>query len=181
MKPLRLNDATELPEGITHRNEAYRLFFLNDKVRNKLTGNVFLHNRISTAKYSVLTFFPKFLYEQFSKYANLFFLFTICIQVKKTKQNKKTKNKEKQRKKKRKKEKKKEKKRKKEKKKKERKRKKEKKKKKKEKEIKRSKEKRKEKEKKRKKKKSVMRSHNSKYPMCLPQIHILPCSLYWSC
>lgn len=36
----------------------------------------FLHNRISTAKYNFLTFLPKFLYEQFSKYANIFFLFT---------------------------------------------------------------------------------------------------------
>ncbi|KAI9599439.1 hypothetical protein BDF19DRAFT_470419 [Syncephalis fuscata] len=40
----------------------------------------FLHNRVSTAKYNIVTFLPKFLYEQFSKYANLFFLFTSCIQ-----------------------------------------------------------------------------------------------------
>ncbi|KAJ2782664.1 aminophospholipid translocase [Coemansia javaensis] len=40
----------------------------------------FGHNRVSTAKYSLLTFLPKFLFEQFSKYANLFFLFTGCIQ-----------------------------------------------------------------------------------------------------
>ncbi|KAJ1932216.1 aminophospholipid translocase, partial [Linderina macrospora] len=38
------------------------------------------HNRVSTAKYNVLTFMPKFLFEQFSKYANVFFLFTACIQ-----------------------------------------------------------------------------------------------------
>ncbi|KAJ1950314.1 aminophospholipid translocase, partial [Linderina pennispora] len=38
------------------------------------------HNRVSTAKYNVLTFLPKFLFEQFSKYANVFFLFTACIQ-----------------------------------------------------------------------------------------------------
>ncbi|KAI8324877.1 phospholipid-translocating P-type ATPase [Martensiomyces pterosporus] len=38
------------------------------------------HNRVSTAKYNVLTFLPKFLFEQFSKYANVFFLFTGCIQ-----------------------------------------------------------------------------------------------------
>ncbi|KAJ2821011.1 aminophospholipid translocase, partial [Coemansia erecta] len=38
------------------------------------------HNRVSTAKYSVLSFLPKFLFEQFSKYANVFFLFTGCIQ-----------------------------------------------------------------------------------------------------
>ncbi|KAJ2466618.1 aminophospholipid translocase [Coemansia sp. RSA 2322] len=38
------------------------------------------HNRVSTAKYNSLTFLPKFLLEQFSKYANVFFLFTGCIQ-----------------------------------------------------------------------------------------------------
>ncbi|KAJ2163162.1 aminophospholipid translocase [Coemansia sp. RSA 552] len=37
-------------------------------------------NKVSTAKYNFVTFLPKFLFEQFSKYANLFFLFTGCIQ-----------------------------------------------------------------------------------------------------
>ena len=37
-------------------------------------------NHVSTAKYNVATFLPKFLYEQFSKYANLFFLFTAVLQ-----------------------------------------------------------------------------------------------------
>ena len=47
---------------------------LNDEQR-------FLHNKIFTAKYTVVTFLPKFLYEEFSKYANLFFLFVSGIQV----------------------------------------------------------------------------------------------------
>ncbi|KAG1141090.1 hypothetical protein G6F38_008662 [Rhizopus arrhizus] len=46
---------------------------LNDQQR-------FLHNRVFTAKYTVITFLPKFLYEEFSKYANLFFLFISGIQ-----------------------------------------------------------------------------------------------------
>ncbi|GAA5877115.1 hypothetical protein JCM8547_008961 [Rhodosporidiobolus lusitaniae] len=37
-------------------------------------------NSVSTSKYNVVTFVPKFLAEQFSKYANIFFLFTACIQ-----------------------------------------------------------------------------------------------------
>lgn len=37
-------------------------------------------NYISTTKYNIATFLPKFLFEQFSKYANLFFLFTSVIQ-----------------------------------------------------------------------------------------------------
>ncbi|KAJ3361014.1 hypothetical protein GGF32_007821 [Allomyces javanicus] len=40
----------------------------------------FLHNGISTAKYTPWSFLPKFLREQFGKYANVFFLFTACIQ-----------------------------------------------------------------------------------------------------
>lgn len=46
---------------------------LNDEQR-------FLHNRIFTAKYTIVTFLPRFLYEEFSKYANLFFLFISGIQ-----------------------------------------------------------------------------------------------------
>lgn len=38
----------------------------------------FITNRISTSKYSILTFLPKFLFEQFRKYSNIFFL---CIAV----------------------------------------------------------------------------------------------------
>lgn len=41
----------------------------------------FLHNRVFTAKYTAVTFLPKFLFEEFSKYANLFFLFISGIQV----------------------------------------------------------------------------------------------------
>lgn len=37
-------------------------------------------NYISTTKYNIITFVPKFLLEQFSKYANLFFLFTAILQ-----------------------------------------------------------------------------------------------------
>jgi phospholipid-transporting ATPase len=37
-------------------------------------------NAVYTTKYSVITFVPKFLFEQFSRYANLFFLAIACIQ-----------------------------------------------------------------------------------------------------
>ncbi|KAI9355344.1 hypothetical protein DFJ73DRAFT_825210 [Zopfochytrium polystomum] len=40
----------------------------------------YLHNGITTAKYNVFTFLFRFLFEQFSKYANLFFLFIGVIQ-----------------------------------------------------------------------------------------------------
>lgn len=38
--------------------------------------NIFSSNVISTAKYSYISFIPKFLFEQFRRYANIFFL---CI------------------------------------------------------------------------------------------------------
>ncbi|KAK5946682.1 aminophospholipid translocase [Knufia obscura] len=55
-----------------------RIIMLNDPATNKSNG--WVDNHISTQKYNVATFLPKFLYEQFSKYANLFFLFTAILQ-----------------------------------------------------------------------------------------------------
>lgn len=42
----------------------------------------FMSNSVSTAKYNIITFLPKFLFEEFSKSANVFFLFISGIQVK---------------------------------------------------------------------------------------------------
>lgn len=55
-----------------------RLIQLNNPAAN--AANKWSDNHVSTAKYNVVTFLPKFLYEQFSKYANLFFLFTAILQ-----------------------------------------------------------------------------------------------------
>ncbi|KKK21664.1 hypothetical protein AOCH_003549 [Aspergillus ochraceoroseus] len=55
-----------------------RLIMLNNAPANAV--HKFVDNHVSTAKYNLITFFPKFLYEQFSKYANLFFLFTAVLQ-----------------------------------------------------------------------------------------------------
>ncbi|KAL8927553.1 MAG: hypothetical protein Q9208_002358 [Pyrenodesmia sp. 3 TL-2023] len=55
-----------------------RLIYLNNPPAN--AGNRYVDNHVSTAKYNVATFLPKFLFEQFSKYANLFFLFTAVLQ-----------------------------------------------------------------------------------------------------
>lgn len=64
-------NAGEGGERIIHVNNSE----LNDQQK-------FLHNRVFTAKYTAFTFLFKFLYEEFSKYANLFFLFISGIQVK---------------------------------------------------------------------------------------------------
>ena len=55
-----------------------RVVELNNPPAN--AANRYLDNKVSTAKYNVATFLPKFLYEQFSKYSNLFFLFTAGLQ-----------------------------------------------------------------------------------------------------
>jgi phospholipid-transporting ATPase len=55
-----------------------RMIHLNNPPAN--TTSKFVDNHISTAKYNPATFLPKFLYEQFSKYANVFFLFTAILQ-----------------------------------------------------------------------------------------------------
>lgn len=55
-----------------------RVIHLNNPPANSTSK--FLDNHVSTAKYNVATFIPKFLFEQFSKYANLFFLFTAGLQ-----------------------------------------------------------------------------------------------------
>src|SRR2546423_4743795 len=55
-----------------------RIIQLNNSPAN--AANRWVDNHVSTAKYNVATFLPKFLYEQFSKYANLFFLFTAVLQ-----------------------------------------------------------------------------------------------------
>jgi phospholipid-transporting ATPase len=70
----RLIGRTTVKERIGERIIYVNNTELNDQQR-------FLHNRVFTAKYTVITFLPKFLYEEFSKYANLFFLFISGIQV----------------------------------------------------------------------------------------------------
>lgn len=55
-----------------------RIIHLNNPPANQ--ANKYVDNHVSTAKYNVATFIPKFLFEQFSKYANVFFLFTSALQ-----------------------------------------------------------------------------------------------------
>lgn len=55
-----------------------RIIFLNNPPAN--AANKYIDNHVSTAKYNFITFLPKFLFEQFSKFANIFFLFTAALQ-----------------------------------------------------------------------------------------------------
>lgn len=55
-----------------------RIIYMND--RSAAASQGYGDNHISTTKYNAATFLPKFFFQEFSKYANLFFLFTSCIQ-----------------------------------------------------------------------------------------------------
>ena len=55
-----------------------RIIHLNNPPANSAIK--YLNNHVSTAKYNIASFVPKFIFEQFSKYANLFFLFTAALQ-----------------------------------------------------------------------------------------------------
>lgn len=55
-----------------------RIIHLNNPPAN--AANKYVDNHVSTAKYNFASFLPKFLIEQFSKIANVFFLFTAALQ-----------------------------------------------------------------------------------------------------
>ena len=58
---------------------ADRFIYLNDPEHN--LGISYVANTIRTCKYSLWSFLPLFLFEQFRRYANIFFLIQACIQV----------------------------------------------------------------------------------------------------
>uniref|UniRef100_A0A8C5BFC6 Phospholipid-transporting ATPase n=1 Tax=Gadus morhua TaxID=8049 RepID=A0A8C5BFC6_GADMO len=66
-------DSTEKTSMADHGDS--RLIFLNQQQYTK-----FCSNRVSTAKYNLLTFLPRFLYSQFRRAANSFFLFIALLQ-----------------------------------------------------------------------------------------------------
>lgn len=55
--------------------------FRRIQVNQKLQELKFKKNSISTSKYNLFTFIPKFLFEQFQKYSNIFFFFIVLMQV----------------------------------------------------------------------------------------------------
>lgn len=65
-------------KNIDPTNLGPREIYILNQTQNASFG--YFGNHISTTKYNAVTFLPKFLFEQFSKYANLFFLFTSIIQ-----------------------------------------------------------------------------------------------------
>ncbi|KAI8825014.1 uncharacterized protein EV422DRAFT_492579 [Fimicolochytrium jonesii] len=68
-----------LDRNAGNKEAVERTIYVNDPIKNSQFK--YIHNGISTAKYNPATFLPKFLLEQFRRYANLFFLFTGTIQL----------------------------------------------------------------------------------------------------
>jgi phospholipid-transporting ATPase len=59
------------------RKKTNRVLSVNPTSRDH---NTFRSNKISTTKYNLFTFIPKFLFEQFRRYANCFFLAIVLLQ-----------------------------------------------------------------------------------------------------
>ena len=82
--PPRKTPGSKFKFGIPGRNKpdpstlGPRIIHLNNPPAN--AANKYVNNHVSTTKYNIATIIPKFLFEQFSKYANLFFLFTAILQ-----------------------------------------------------------------------------------------------------
>uniref|UniRef100_A0A4W3IKH9 Phospholipid-transporting ATPase n=1 Tax=Callorhinchus milii TaxID=7868 RepID=A0A4W3IKH9_CALMI len=70
---LKTEDASE--KTSLADQEDMRTIFINQPPETK-----FCNNRVSTAKYNVVTFLPRFLYSQFRRAANSFFLFIALLQ-----------------------------------------------------------------------------------------------------
>jgi hypothetical protein len=62
---------------IIRNNDQTRLI----KINRQLQEVKFCSNSISTSKYNAFTFVPKFLFEQFRKYSNIFFFMIVLLQV----------------------------------------------------------------------------------------------------
>ncbi|KAI8090920.1 uncharacterized protein B0P05DRAFT_463626 [Gilbertella persicaria] len=82
-KPPLKRDMKEKFQDLFRRNKRVtdgspRTIYINSQPLND--QQKFISNSISTAKYNLFTFLPKFLYEEFSKSANVFFLFISGIQ-----------------------------------------------------------------------------------------------------
>jgi len=71
-KPPPIAAARRLPCAHTHTHACWLLAFLSVCPQG---------NKISTGKYTLLSFLPKNLFEQFQRVANCYFLFQLCLQL----------------------------------------------------------------------------------------------------
>ena len=59
----------------SHKTSEFRTIHVNGVQVQK-----FASNHVTTAKYNIISFLPKFLFEQFRRYANVFFLIIGLLQ-----------------------------------------------------------------------------------------------------
>ena len=77
--PPHRDPGTRPASSARHIASSFRTVYMNWPEKNEVFE--YPSNSISTAKYTGWTFIPKFLFEQFSRYANLFFLLMSIIQL----------------------------------------------------------------------------------------------------
>ena len=68
---------TSKPEDTSSPNNKHKI---QHKIRHKKDG-VYCTNEVRTTKYTIISFLPKNLYEQFRRVANIYFLAIACLQV----------------------------------------------------------------------------------------------------
>jgi hypothetical protein len=79
----------QIGDIVANKRSDNRNPYMDDNTKRVITINSgpqstnYITNHISTSKYSILTFLPKFLFEQFRKYSNIFFLCIAVLQVNK--------------------------------------------------------------------------------------------------
>lgn len=71
-------DSTDCVGGCVGDDD--RTIYIHNQHPSHVQHKKFSSNKISTAKYNLLTFLPKFLLEQFTRYANCFFLLIALLQ-----------------------------------------------------------------------------------------------------
>lgn len=71
--------------NIDEQKQKVRIVFINNKKPNDYINNEpiaeYAKNTVKTSKYTLLNFIPKNIYEQFRRFANLFFLITVIISI----------------------------------------------------------------------------------------------------
>ena len=71
-----------LPHPEKEKSKTWTVTPVTSSERDKPPGNIQTHqkgNAIKTTKYTILTFLPKNLFEQFHRFANIYFLFIVIL------------------------------------------------------------------------------------------------------
>lgn len=78
-KPTALSQSPIQESKSKSKKSTIREIVVND--RNDDSRNKFKTNKVHTTKYTLLNFLPYFLFNEFSRPANIFFAFIILVQV----------------------------------------------------------------------------------------------------